>query len=428
MLNPSPSRPAGRYPTAFSTSSLGWSLLLLLAGAATSHAGLQTVWQIGKPDNSNAEFALAPKGHTQFKDDGFFIVGQSDSRQDWPYVHPGPLDGWSGARPHTFTVIFGVASTPEGDAKLEFDLLDTQSKTPPELRVQVNGESFSLKTPKGAGDESIYGQPAMGREHKAEVAFPASLLKPGNNRIEITTVSGSWILYDSLSLNAPESVTSVAVAAFTELGEVKVSATAGEQGAAPIQMIRATVLHAGPPTEAAFTLHGKPLRTTQLAAGRQVLEFPAPAVERARSAAFAMTIAGTTIAQRDVNLTPGVREIIVVFKTHFDIGYTDMASNVVTTLPHHDDRPGAGGRGPEPRPAARAAVRLDHPGLADARRSWRTGRARRRSASSASSRRSRKAASWSMRCRSPRTPSCWKPEDLVRGLGYSSRLARDARA
>ena len=205
----------------------------------------------------------------------------------------------------------------------------------------------------------------MGREHKAEVAFPASLLKPGNNRIEITTVSGSWILYDSLSLNAPESVTSVAVAALAGLTRNGL-ATAGEQGAAPIQMIRATVLHAGPPTEAAFTLHGKPLRTTQLAAGRQVLEFPAPAVEHGRSAAFAMTIAGTTIAQRDVNLTPGVREIIVVFKTHFDIGYTDMASNVVHALSHDDDGPGAGGGGPKPRPAAGAAIRLDHSRLADA--------------------------------------------------------------
>ena len=26
---------------------------------------------------------------------------------------------------------------------------------------------------------------------------------------------------------------------------------------------------------------------------------------------------------------PGVREVVVVFKTHFDIGYTDMAKNVV---------------------------------------------------------------------------------------------------
>ncbi len=35
------------------------------------------------------------------------------------------------------------------------------------------------------------------------------------------------------------------------------------------------------------------------------------------------------LASRPAKLVPGVKEIVVVFKTHFDIGYTDLATNIV---------------------------------------------------------------------------------------------------
>jgi len=42
-----------------------------------------------------------------------------------------------------------------------------------------------------------------------------------------------------------------------------------------------------------------------------------------------LVAAGNTVELRSRVTDPGVREVIVVFKTHFDIGYTDMASNIV---------------------------------------------------------------------------------------------------
>lgn len=66
------------------------------------------LWQIGNPDNNNREFALAPKGYSDFRENGFFVVGRSDTKRDWPYVHPGPHDAWAGGRQHTFTILFGV--------------------------------------------------------------------------------------------------------------------------------------------------------------------------------------------------------------------------------------------------------------------------------------------------------------------------------
>jgi hypothetical protein len=49
--------------------------------------------------------------------------------------------------------------------------------------------------------------------------------------------------------------------------------------------------------------------------------------ERLRTALLGLALLTTTVVQ--ATAASGVAEVIVVFKTHFDIGYTDMASNVV---------------------------------------------------------------------------------------------------
>ncbi len=210
------------------------------------------LWEIGKADGGNAEFALAPKDYNRFAEDGFFIVGRSDAARDWPYVHPGPTDGWAGGREHAFTVVFGVRKAPrEGGCRLLLDLLETHYAAPPRLRAEINGQPFELSLPKGGSDASIRGDLAKSKPHHVAVEFPAKLLKAGNNRIAIITTEGSWFLYDRVALEAPAAVEAAAVANPGKLG--------------------------------------RPLA-------------PKPAK---------------------------IEQVIVVFKTHFDIGYTDMASNVV---------------------------------------------------------------------------------------------------
>ena len=76
--------------------------LTLLAGVACACAREQaTVFQIGKPDGDYAEFALAGDFNAytrQFPHDVDFVVGQSDAKRDWPFIHPGPTDAWAGGR------------------------------------------------------------------------------------------------------------------------------------------------------------------------------------------------------------------------------------------------------------------------------------------------------------------------------------------
>ena len=68
-------------------------------------AGMEVLWQIGKADRAASEFALAPDAFArfpyEFAFDPIFIVGRSDARSHWPFVHPGPVDIWTGSRKHT---------------------------------------------------------------------------------------------------------------------------------------------------------------------------------------------------------------------------------------------------------------------------------------------------------------------------------------
>ncbi|MHC4177872.1 MAG: polysaccharide lyase family protein, partial [Planctomycetota bacterium] len=82
-------------------------------GAAAAAEDLKLLWQIGKADNNTAEFALAPDRFGQFREDPLFIVGASDAKRDWPYVHPGPDDPWAGGGEHVFTILFAVKQRPQ---------------------------------------------------------------------------------------------------------------------------------------------------------------------------------------------------------------------------------------------------------------------------------------------------------------------------
>ena len=68
---------------------LPWTLSGDSAIGQDSRPGDTPLWQIGRADNSTAEFALAPKDYRAYRRPGFFVVGLSDTKRDWPYVQPG---------------------------------------------------------------------------------------------------------------------------------------------------------------------------------------------------------------------------------------------------------------------------------------------------------------------------------------------------
>jgi hypothetical protein len=109
----------------------------------------KVLWQIGQNDNNTAEFALGPDRSNQysvtFPHGALFVAGQSDAKQDWPYIQPGPADVWAGGKSHTFRILFGLSNAPgEGECELVLDFVDTHSTQPPKLASK--SENVSLTT------------------------------------------------------------------------------------------------------------------------------------------------------------------------------------------------------------------------------------------------------------------------------------------
>ncbi|HNQ90525.1 MAG TPA: polysaccharide lyase family protein [Verrucomicrobiota bacterium] len=302
-------------------------LVALLAAVPLSAAGF--LWEIGKPDNDNREFALAPNRYGEFRHDGFIEAGRSAANVDWPYVHPGPADSWAGSRSHTFSVVFGLKALPQaGDCHLTLDLVDTHAGAPPKVRVAINGREFHQQLPRGAGDASIFGDPARGREHRWVLTFPTSVLRAEANEVAITTVDGSWFLYDWVALETPPGA---------QLGGVQGTIVSGarsapvlvEQDGRLVQILEVTLRHLGDEATARVTATGTPAQSLKLRPGAQSLKIPVPAVAQPTDVTVSVEVGGKTVGTQAVRLEP-VRKWVVYLlpHSHVDIGYTHVQTDV----------------------------------------------------------------------------------------------------
>ena len=304
--------------------------LLFAAAFSLRAANTQLLWQIGKPDHNNAEFALAPGGYAQFTNDALFIAGRSDPKQDWPYVQPGPDDSWAGSRRHTFTIFFGVAQpATNGACRIIFDLLDTQQQSPPQLQITVNGQTFERQLPPGAGDASIEGDPAQGKPFHFEVEFPAALLKDGDNEIAITSVAGSWMLYDSVALETPAGIQSAPVASAISIQSVEPQPALLEKNGKMFQPLDLSLLSVNESHEVSVNLDGTELDHVRLNDGLQSIEVQAPEATGEKESTLTLTDNGKILASQSVTRKP-VRhwEVYILMHSHNDIGYTDLQPNI----------------------------------------------------------------------------------------------------
>jgi hypothetical protein len=165
---------------------------------------------VGKIDLSTAEFALSPDHYTAydstFPHDVDFTVGQDEPATGWSYIQPGPADAWAGGKSHTFTLRFDLLQTPAGDLVFIAWLVDTQEPLAPELALALNGnKATTIQLPAGGGDGYHWGDGKPNRyggimPTSFGFVLPLSQLRTGSNVITITTVVGSWIVYDAFAI------------------------------------------------------------------------------------------------------------------------------------------------------------------------------------------------------------------------------------
>ncbi len=311
-----------------------FSLLQLLIGGLSlltaSAAGNQVLWQIGQPDGNNAEFALAPSDYAKFAGDAVYFVGESDAKRDWPYVQPGPADAWAGNVSHIFRVIFGVQGTPPaGEVRIELKLLDTHASGPPQLEFQLNQAVVTRDLPAGAGDDSLHGQPAKGRPCAVEILFPSGALKQGENQLSITTKTGSWMLYDSLALEAPAGVALAPVRNHTLVMSITGVRALKEVRGKLFHPVSVALRQIGATAEATVHIAGGASQTVRLVQGENSVELLVPQVMTNTSVQVTVEMGGRQLAQRDVEIKPVFPLTVYILPhSHTDIGYTEIQTAI----------------------------------------------------------------------------------------------------
>ena len=316
------------------TSYIRKSMLALAMLAPAASAG--TVWEIGKSDNSTAEFAHAPGNFRAYKKAAFFIVGQSDAKKDWSYVQPGTIGNWVPGSPQKNEIHFALDRSVKGKSELVLDFVDTHSTYPCKLKVELNGKSWVFEIPKGAGDGSIMGDPSKGREHVIRIPVPAKLLKKGNNKLSVTTLNGAWVLWDSLRLESDAKVKTVAVDSVIQVNSIKSENFLVWHEKKPAHEIEIELQCIGKAKgEVQLKVNGK-VQPLQLQNGHQKISAYLPAVKTNTAVKVELFKNGKVIAEKKLTLAPVRRwELNLVHQTHLDIGFTHTQEDVLKLQVQH---------------------------------------------------------------------------------------------
>ncbi|MDT3402353.1 GH92 family glycosyl hydrolase [Mucilaginibacter terrae] len=275
-----------------------------------------TVWKIGEADDSSAGLALAPNKYAHFLDhdfgweDRYFLIGYSNPATDWPYALPGPKDGWggtgptSGVRSNSLNILFGLENAPvKGKYSFEISFAGIHSKFPPLLKVLINGRSYKYRLPKRYNDKAIEGDTTGYVTFTYAIPFTDSLLKKGGNEIQLTTLDGSWLMFDQVRLQGPVGVKLIKPKDFF-VREVKVAAYEMVNNGKRYQPLLVDVQHLTGKPKLTVKLDGKQLFAQQLDSARYQFEVLMPAVSSAKTSKYEILKNGVVIQTGSVQRSP----------------------------------------------------------------------------------------------------------------------------
>lgn len=192
-------------------------LFIYLFSTSGIRAENKVLFEIGKQDNSAAEFALYPDNYksflASFGGEKSFYVGYSTANKHWPYVLPGPLDNWAGGgywagfHPRHFpSIYFNLdKTTGQGECLLSFFFVGAHKSNPIKVRVEINGHRFEEEL-SGEDTGELLDNKGIGNPKEIKIQFPVSWLVTGMNKIQLGTIKGTWAVFDCIRLETPTSV------------------------------------------------------------------------------------------------------------------------------------------------------------------------------------------------------------------------------
>lgn len=288
------------------------SVALLLAGSP--------LLTVGKFDGRADDLAFGPGGYSAYRADPMYVAGFGEARRDWPYVIPGPGDAWAGGRPHAFSLVFGANRS--GPVRLRAAFVGIHPSNPPTLELRANGKAVTRwNAPAGKGDGPVLGRPEEGQPVEWAFDIPADSIRPGENTLEIASISGSWAVFDAVELTSDE-VQAAALKPRLGIqveppGQVELNGPSG-----PERAMRLRLLNVGSPTEASLTVDGK-TETVNLGSGATELTRNVCSASQVRDVEFGLTSKDGREGRARESLRP-VRpwQVLVLPGSHVDVGYT----------------------------------------------------------------------------------------------------------
>jgi len=272
----------------------------------------KVAWEIGKADNSCADMALAPSGYNHFLsndfgwEDKYYLIGFSNPKKDWPYVLPGPKDSWAGSgslasiRTQVLNILFGIVQSHVNDSSFfTVNILGYNGSLPPLVKILVNGKSFEFQLPQQDSNNVIAGDLRNAKPYKIQIPVK-DLLHTGGNEIQITTLKGSWLVFDQVKLDAsPDLKLIKPTNAF--LRSVKAADYEIEKDGKYFQPLLVDVEHLSGKPKLAVMLDGKLVFSTILDSARHQFEVPMPAVATEQSSRYEILCNDVALEKGTVN-------------------------------------------------------------------------------------------------------------------------------
>jgi len=281
------------------------AVLLFILSSVLRVSGAQKIWKIGERDGESRGLAMAPDRYGDFNrndfgwEDRFFLVGYSDPGKSFPYILPSSEDAWAGstylAGPHTYVVniLFDVSDKGRrGDWTLDVDFCDTHSRKPPLFKVTVNGEVFKYALPAGGGDGSLVGDFSSSRPYHLSIPIDGELINCGNNEVSLTSVEGSWVIFDSVSMSAPDGASIRTDHCGAYVRDVRPADFLLEDGS---RVLIVSAEHLDGKPELSLRLDGNDVWSRKLEKGSYCLEIPVPASIKKKKSRFELLVDGNVV-------------------------------------------------------------------------------------------------------------------------------------
>jgi hypothetical protein len=164
-----------------------------------------TLFCIGTPDASPAEFGLVQEGYAAFKrvfkKPVVYTVGKSKA-SDWPFVHPAHRDTWAGGKAHTFTIRFNIPEARTAGTYLILGIAGGHQSERSTITVTVNGTALPTKVAPGGMSQLVFDPTGLGLTKSAIFAIPPGRIVKGQNEITVRLDKQSWVLYDYVALRS----------------------------------------------------------------------------------------------------------------------------------------------------------------------------------------------------------------------------------